>query len=658
MNKHLKNIYLVILCFISLNFSVAYAAPTDSLSLDSFENGLRTSPTYGYQYWKYLEWDSSGTVGISQGEVNAIDGTNTLKVTATQKRGNTDIYTDFQPWTGGQGDSYTWEKAVDVNRYTTGKYHVIEFWMYPDSRFHAPKDEQGGYAELSFGTYTMASALKGQGSQENGGYHGYHSLHIPTTNGRWVKLKMMRPGGFRSGANYPAARATVATSNNIPFTFMENIVSSSGAVMKFTNEYDGKVYSLSAKHPELPLSGDTITGETSGAVRTLGEVIRHYPEGNSSDLVGKWTGYDISWVQKGGTNVDWYKDYPNTTTWDRLTRFYVANISQPAATAPSVTYLDDFRFLEDDRDDQVAVANIGAFYDPATSNLYVTWERNKEMYGKVWEVRVAYSDIHNTGLSNATVWKTIRDSQNDYSVMSLYGNLNGTNGRPLYISVRPLDRDTFAQIMIPTSSTIGAAVTGGVISTPPPPPTPNPTISLVYNGKTRDVVGVGKSISSDGANDASFTTTLSFEKRIISLNLDGNGVWNTIPNSPNWVIGVANTSSGPLINKPDTSIDFTQNTFHFFASDDTFNRFAPGNGYSLTVTFYDNTTAAVTLVIPAQQQVLIGDLNSDKIVNSLDWSLMNAKWFTSDTTADLNKDGLVNAIDFSLLNANWFKTLP
>jgi hypothetical protein len=53
---------------------------------------------------------------------------------------------------------------------------------------------------------------------------------------------------------------------------------------------------------------------------------------------------------------------------------------------------------------------------------------------------------------------------------------------------------------------------------------------------------------------------------------------------------------------------------------------------------------------------LRGDLNLDHLVNSIDWSLMNSKWFTSDANADLNHDGLVNSIDFSLLNANWFKT--
>ncbi|OGE74324.1 MAG: hypothetical protein A3I07_02625 [Candidatus Doudnabacteria bacterium RIFCSPLOWO2_02_FULL_42_9] len=54
--------------------------------------------------------------------------------------------------------------------------------------------------------------------------------------------------------------------------------------------------------------------------------------------------------------------------------------------------------------------------------------------------------------------------------------------------------------------------------------------------------------------------------------------------------------------------------------------------------------------------VLVGDLNNDLIVNSIDYSILNSDWFTSNSRSDLNSDGLVNAIDYSLLNANWFKT--
>lgn len=49
-----------------------------------------------------------------------------------------------------------------------------------------------------------------------------------------------------------------------------------------------------------------------------------------------------------------------------------------------------------------------------------------------------------------------------------------------------------------------------------------------------------------------------------------------------------------------------------------------------------------------------GDLNNDNIVNSLDFSLLIAKWGLSDILADINQDGIVNTVDFSFLNTNWF----
>jgi hypothetical protein len=48
-----------------------------------------------------------------------------------------------------------------------------------------------------------------------------------------------------------------------------------------------------------------------------------------------------------------------------------------------------------------------------------------------------------------------------------------------------------------------------------------------------------------------------------------------------------------------------------------------------------------------------GDFNKDGFVNSLDFSYMNSKWNTSDTTADLSKDGTVNTLDFSIMSRNW-----
>ncbi len=53
-------------------------------------------------------------------------------------------------------------------------------------------------------------------------------------------------------------------------------------------------------------------------------------------------------------------------------------------------------------------------------------------------------------------------------------------------------------------------------------------------------------------------------------------------------------------------------------------------------------------------QLKTGDINQDGIVNSLDYSVLNSRWFSADPTADLDKNGIVNSLDFSLINKNWF----
>ncbi|MFZ2523235.1 MAG: glycosyl hydrolase family 18 protein [Minisyncoccia bacterium] len=51
-----------------------------------------------------------------------------------------------------------------------------------------------------------------------------------------------------------------------------------------------------------------------------------------------------------------------------------------------------------------------------------------------------------------------------------------------------------------------------------------------------------------------------------------------------------------------------------------------------------------------------GDINLDRIVNSLDWSIMSSNWLTNHAASDLNKDGVVNSLDWSLMSSNWLKT--
>lgn len=47
------------------------------------------------------------------------------------------------------------------------------------------------------------------------------------------------------------------------------------------------------------------------------------------------------------------------------------------------------------------------------------------------------------------------------------------------------------------------------------------------------------------------------------------------------------------------------------------------------------------------------DLNKDKKVNLVDFSILLFNWKTSDAIADINQDGIVNLTDFSILLVNW-----
>ncbi len=85
----------------------------------------------------------------------------------------------------------------------------------------------------------------------------------------------------------------------------------------------------------------------------------------------------------------------------------------------------------------------------------------------------------------------------------------------------------------------------------------------------------------------------------------------------------------------------------------------PDPAYQISSIFFPGGTGPTTTSTPTPSPsgTLKGDLNNDRIVNSLDWSIMNSRWFSSDSTADLNSDGIVNSLDFSIMNGNWLKSV-
>ena len=211
---------------------------------------------------------------------------------------------------------------------------------------------------------------------------------------------------------------------------------------------------------------------------------------------------------------------------------------------------------------------------------------------------------------------------------------------------------------------------GPATSTPAPTSTPNPTstptpapgltLSVSYLGKTRDVVGTSDgAISSDGQLDAGFTVTIPSTKTLTKLTLtesSPSGVWDTQLGNQNWFLGVATTANGSIVNTSSLNLAVSAGgSVTIFASDASPNYFATGRSLTLTATFSDGSTGTGNITIGSISVGITGDLNHDGIVNSLDWSILNSKWFTSDATADLNHDGLVNSLDFSILNSHWFE---
>ena len=91
-----------------------------------------------------------------------------------------------------------------------------------------------------------------------------------------------------------------------------------------------------------------------------------------------------------------------------------------------------------------------------------------------------------------------------------------------------------------------------------------------------------------------------------------------------------------------TLTDLQPNTTYYFLVDSTDKA---GNPAQSTEYSFNTPTLPTTK----------GDINGDGKVNSLDYSLLVAKWFktTDITQEDLNKDGIVNVRDLGILMSNW-----
>jgi hypothetical protein len=136
-------------------------------------------------------------------------------------------------------------------------------------------------------------------------------------------------------------------------------------------------------------------------------------------------------------------------------------------------------------------------------------------------------------------------------------------------------------------------------------------LTLAYNGKLRDRVGQGETaLGPDGTPDATLTATLSASggRTVTGLRLDSNwasapGIWLTSsPGTTHWVLAVAPTLDGAVLNAPGTlAVNFPVTdggSFVVFAADYQGSEFLPGRTLTLTATFADGSTATASTTVP------------------------------------------------------------
>jgi hypothetical protein len=112
--------------------------------------------------------------------------------------------------------------------------------------------------------------------------------------------------------------------------------------------------------------------------------------------------------------------------------------------------------------------------------------------------------------------------------------------------------------------------------------------------------------------------------------------------SPPGIITVNSGSSQTFIFTPNTGYRVSSVTV------DGINQ-GSASSYTLNnITTNHTISVSFSLITP-----IVGDFNSDGLVNSIDLSLMVSAWNTSNSTYDLNHDGIVNSLDYVLMVQNW-----
>ena len=298
---------------------------------------------------------------------------------------------------------------------------------------------------------------------------------------------------------------------------------------------------------------------------------------------------DTSNTVEGGGNAIPSYTYPNYTSMPGATWIWSSYYVQSPTTTETKTFVKTFNattpvtnatvVVAADNDFSILVNGTKRFTETDGFTFLAGNQRtyNLAPYIKNGTNTVAFQ-VTNTGVPGSTIQ---------------------SNPAGLLYKLTVNAADCSAVTPTPTPTIVPTATPTAAPAPTNPPSTGGPSVSatVTYNGKTRDVVSPGETLAPDGQNDGSFTVNLSTSKTITSVALTGPNAthWNTTPDGY-WILAVASTPTGSVLNASNGTVNFSASSFTAFASDYS-DYFKAGNDMNILVTYSDGTVSTGTVKI-------------------------------------------------------------
>jgi hypothetical protein len=150
--------------------------------------------------------------------------------------------------------------------------------------------------------------------------------------------------------------------------------------------------------------------------------------------------------------------------FDALTRFYFDTTIEGEGGIGTYDFDEMTFYYEPNQENVSQVAGVAGCFVPATNEVFVSWQRRKDVSNQLFEVRYAFQSIHTIGWSAAFVAPGTPVTSGPDAVYS--GVQYSTTAIPLgsnasvFIGIRPQGATSFRQIEIPLATAPPQAPTG------------------------------------------------------------------------------------------------------------------------------------------------------------------------------------------------------